>query len=42
MGRDGYREGPGTDLEGLRWYGISGMGMEGLEWVRIAQDGWRV
>ena len=41
MGRDGYGEGPRTDLEGLQWHGRSGMGMEDLGLVRRAWDGWR-
>ena len=35
-GWDGCRGGPGTDLDGLGWYGMSGMGLEGLGWVRRA------
>ena len=38
MGWDGYRGGPGTDLDGLGWYGMSGIGQEGLGWVRRAWD----
>ena len=41
MGWDGYRGGPGTDLDGLGWtgwYEMSGIGQEGLGWVRRAWD----
>ena len=36
MGWDGCRGGPGTDPDGLGWYGMSGMGLEQwfLNWVR--------
>ena len=30
MSWNGCEGGPGTDLDGIRWYGRSGMSMEGL------------
>ena len=38
MSWDGCGEGPGTDLDGIRWYGRCGMSMEGLGWVKRAWD----
>ena len=38
MGLDGCGRGPGIDLDGVGWYGMSGMGIEGLGWVRTAWD----
>ena len=33
MGWDGCRGGPATDPDGLGWYGMFGMGLEGLGWI---------
>ena len=38
MGRDGCGRGPGTDIDGLGWYGRSEMGLKGLGWERRAWD----
>ena len=38
MNLDGYGRGPGIDLDGVGGYGMSGMGIEGLGWVRTASD----
>ena len=38
MGWGGCGWGPGTDLNGLGWYGRSGMGIGGLGCVRRAWD----
>ena len=38
MGWDVCGGGPGTDLDGIGWYGKSGMILEGLVWVRRAWD----
>ena len=36
MGLDGCGRGPGIDLDGVGWYGMSEMGIGGLGWVRTA------
>ena len=36
MGRDGCGGGSGTVLDGIGWYGSSGMSMESLGWMRRA------
>ena len=38
MGSDGCGGGPETDLDGLGWYGWSGMGMRAWGGVRRAWD----
>ena len=38
MSWNGCEGGPGTDLDGIRWYGRSEMSMEGLGWVKRAWD----
>ena len=42
MGWDGCEGGTGTDLDGIGWYGRSGMGMRACDWVgepRVAVKG---
>ena len=38
MGLDGCGRSPGIDLDGVGWYGMSWMSIEGLEWVRTTWD----
>ena len=42
FGWEGCRGGPGTNLEGLGWYGRSEIGMVGLKWKKRAWDSTRM